>query len=98
MRQLFGILLFTTSPAWASAINQHDVNHTYRFLLWINALFFVAIFMAMSVFIFKNRKMGLDLIWSMIPALMLIVIVGLGWVSFRNNHSGETFYAVKFSQ
>ena len=112
MRQTFRIYLFFTplvalynTPAFASsnqithqAANPHDINLTYRFLICINTLFFVGIVTAMSVFMIKNRKTGLDMIWSMIPAIMLILIVGLGWANFREHHLGETFYAFNFSQ
>ena len=103
MRRLFG-LIFISSPALAAVhqtaktVNQHDATLTYRFLVCINALFFAGILIAMAVFVVKNRKTALDMIWTMVPAIMLIVIVGLGWANFRDNHSGETFYAVKFSQ
>jgi len=107
MRQLFGFYLFlmplaltfTTFPAFASvhpAVNQHDPSHTYQFLVCINALFFVGILVAMTVFYMKGRKTGPDMIWSMIPAILLIVIFGIGWINFQDNHLGETFYAVKF--
>jgi len=79
-------------------MNPHDVNLTHRFLVCVNALFFAGILIAMAIFVFKNRKAGLDLIWSMVPAIMLMVIVGLGWANFRDHHLGETFYAVNFSR
>jgi len=109
MRQLFGFYLFLvlltfsfeSSPVFASAsrlATPHDVNLTYRFLVCVNAVFFIGILVAMAIFVVKNRKSALDMIWSMVPAIMLIVIVGLGWANFRDHHSGETFYAVKFTQ
>lgn len=105
MRQLIVGTMFTTllhSSNVLASVNRiaskHDVDHTYRFLIVINTLFFVGIFVAMASFIIKNRKSGLNLLWSMIPAIILLVIVGLGWTNFRDQHLGETFYAVKLSQ
>lgn len=93
--------LFQSTSALATVnhvASKHDVDHTYRFLIVVNTLFFVGIFVAMASFIIKNRKSGLNLLWSMIPAIILLVIVGLGWTNFRDQHLGETFYAVKLSQ
>ena len=72
-------------------------THTYQFLICINALFFAGIFVAMAVYIINHHKAGRDLLWSMLPVIMIMMIVGLGWINFQDNHLGETFYAVKFS-
>lgn len=95
-------LIFFSTSALAAATHgvasQRDVSHTYLFLVCVSSLFFIGILVAMTAFIINNRKSGLDLLWSTLPAIMLIAIVGLGWVNFQQNHLGETFYAVKFSQ
>ncbi len=103
MKKLFQFLLlsFVSSPAFASisqTANQQDIHRTYLFLICINALFFTGILVAMTVYLINHRKAGLDMLWSMLPAIMLIVVFGLGWINFHDNHLGETFYAVKFSQ
>ena len=94
-----------SSPTFAAAVsatpsaNQHAMNLTYWFLILINAVFFTGIFVAMAYYIFKNRKGGLDMIWSMLPAMILLVLVSFGWSSFRDQHLNEgVFYAFKISR
>ena len=67
----------------------------YWFLIWISAFFFVGIVLAMIIFVVKYRKgvhknakyihghTGLEIVWTVIPTILLFVIFGWGWKVYK---------------
>lgn len=68
----------------------------YWFLVWVSVFFFVGIFAAMIIFVVKYRKevhkkakyieghTGLEIIWTVIPSVLLFVMFGWGWVVYKD--------------
>jgi cytochrome c oxidase subunit 2 len=68
----------------------------YWFLVWVSVFFFVGIVAAMVIFVVKYRKevhkktkyieghTGLEIIWTVIPSILLFVMFGWGWVVYKD--------------
>ena len=79
-----------TIPVAATDIAQ-DWDTLYWFLIYVSAFFFIGIVVAMLVFAIKYRKAvhkkpkyihghtGLEIVWTIIPSILLFVMFGWGW-------------------
>jgi cytochrome c oxidase subunit 2 len=68
----------------------------YWFLVWTSVVFFVGIVAAMIILVVKYRKevhkkskyieghTGLEIIWTVIPSILLFVMFGWGWVVYKD--------------
>ena len=84
-----------TLPVAATDIAQ-SWDTLYWFLIYTSVIFFVGIFIAMIVFAVKYRKQvhkkpkyihghtGLEVVWTIIPSILLFVMFGWGWSVYRD--------------
>ena len=84
-----------TMPVAATDIAQ-SWDTLYWFLIYTSLIFFVGIFAAMIIFAVKYRKSvykkpkyihghtGLEVIWTVIPSILLFVMFGWGWAVYRD--------------
>lgn len=84
-----------TLPVASTDISQ-SWDSLYWFLVWVSAFFFVGIIIAMIVFVVKYRKevhkkskyihgnVPLEIVWTVIPSILLFVMFGWGWVVYKD--------------
>ncbi len=84
-----------TLPVAATDVAQ-SWDTLYWFLVYTSAIFFVGICIAMAVFVIKYRKQvhkkpkyihghtGLEVVWTIIPSILLFVMFGWGWSVYRD--------------
>lgn len=88
------------SKGWGLPIQGSDVavmwDHLYWFLFWLSVFFFVLVVGGMIYFAFAYRKKegrktkyiadhhALEVIWTIIPTILLLIIFGWGWSVYTN--------------
>jgi cytochrome c oxidase subunit 2 len=84
-----------TVPTAATDVAQ-SWDTLYWFLVYISAFFFIGIVLAMTIFAVKFRKevhkkpkyihgnTTLEVIWTVIPSILLFVIFGWGWSVYKD--------------
>ena len=98
-RLMFALLSISSAHAATLPVAATDVSQSwdslYWFLVWVSAFFFVGIVIAMIIFVVKYRKevnkkstyihghTGLEIIWTIIPSILLFTMFGWGWVVYK---------------